>query len=89
MKLHWQILIAIVAAAVIGALTGMEASVFGVTYYSVYAFLGTLFLNALKMLIVPLVMSSVITGIAGIGGSGALGRLGGKTLVYREMPTRW
>ncbi|MFV1973988.1 MAG: dicarboxylate/amino acid:cation symporter, partial [Thiohalobacterales bacterium] len=82
MKLHWQILIALVLAVIAGQLTGMDASLFGLRFYDVYAFLGTLFLNALKMLIVPLIMSSIITGVAGIGDSGSMGRLGGKTLLY-------
>lgn len=60
----------------------METSLFGLRFYDVYIFLGTLFLNALKMLIVPLILSSIITGVAGVGGSGAMGRLGGKTLLY-------
>jgi len=34
------------------------------------------------MLIVPLIVSSIIVGIAGIGSSGSLGALGGKTLLY-------
>jgi Na+/H+-dicarboxylate symporter len=55
---------------------------FGVRYYSIFDFLGTIFMNALKMLIVPLILSSIITGVAGIGDSGAMGRLGGKTLMY-------
>ena len=38
--------------------------------------------NALKMLIVPLVISSIIVGIAGIGSGGSFGRLGLKTLLY-------
>ena len=82
LKLHWQILIALVLAIIIGRLAGTEAGVYGVTFYSVFDFIGTLFLNALKMLIVPLIVSSIIVGIAGIGGSGNLGRLGGKTLIY-------
>ena len=82
LKLHWQILIALVLAVIAGTLTGTDSSLFGITFYSVYLFIGTLFLNALKMLIVPLIVSSIIVGIAGIGSSGALGRLGGKTLFY-------
>jgi proton glutamate symport protein len=81
-KLHWQILIALVLAVIAGQLTGMDASLFGLRFYDIYAFLGKLFLNALKMLIVPLILSSIITGIAGVGESGAMGRLGGKTLLY-------
>ncbi len=82
LKLHWQILIALALAVIVGSVTGTEAGLFGVTFYSVYVFLGTLFLNALKMLIVPLVAASIITGIAGIGSSTSLGRLGAKTLLY-------
>ncbi len=82
MKLHWQILLALVLAVIAGQLTGMDASLFGLRFYDIYAFLGKLFLNALKMLIVPLILSSIITGIAGVGESGAMGRLGGKTLLY-------
>lgn len=81
-KLHWQILIALVLAVIAGSLSGTEAGLFGVSFYAVYVFLGALFMNALKMLIVPLIISSIITGIAGVGKSSALGRLGGKTLLY-------
>ncbi len=82
LKLHWQILIALALAVLAGLAAGEEGSLFGVTFYSVFDFVGTLFLNALKMLIVPLIVSSIIVGIAGIGSSGALGRLGGQTLLY-------
>ncbi len=82
LKLHWQILIALALAVIAGMLTGTEAGLFGVTFYSVFDFVGKLFLNALKMLIVPLIVSSIIVGIAGIGGSQNLGKLGGKTLLY-------
>ena len=82
LKLHWQILIALVLAVIAGQLAGVDASIFGVRYYSIFDFLGTIFMNALKMLIVPLILSSIISGVAGIGDSGAMGRLGGKTLMY-------
>ena len=55
---------------------------FGITFYSMYAFVGTLFLNGLKMIIVPLVMSSIICGVLGLGSSNDLGRMGGKTLTF-------
>ncbi len=82
LALHWQILIALALAVVAGVASGTEGTLFGIRLYAVYDFLGTLFLNALKMLIVPLILSSIITGMAGIGERGGLGRLGGKTLVY-------
>lgn len=87
LKLHWQILIALVLAVFAGLAAGRDAVLFGVAFYDIFAFIGSLFLNALKMLIVPLIVSSIITGIAGIGGSGALGRLGGKTLLYYMTTT--
>jgi len=82
LALHWQIIIALILAVIAGSLTGTDTSVFGVTFYQAYEFFGTIFLNALKMIIVPLIMSSIIVGIAGIGSSGNLGKLGGKTIVY-------
>ena len=82
LQLHWQILIALALAVVSGLITGTELGLFGVSFYQLYDFFGTLFLNALKMLIVPLVVSSIIVGMMGIGSSKHLGRLGGKTLVY-------
>jgi Na+/H+-dicarboxylate symporter len=82
LALHWQIAIAMMLAIIAGVLTGTEAGIFGVSFYSAYAFLGELFLNALKMLIVPLIMSSIISGVAGIGSNKNLGRLGGKTIAF-------
>ncbi len=82
LKLHWQIAIALVLAVIAGRLSGTDAGLFGVTFYAVYDFAGTLFLNALKMLIVPLIAASIITGVAGAGDGGALGRLTGKTVAY-------
>ncbi len=82
LKLHWQIMIALVLAVIAGIISGKDAAIFGISFYAMFAFIGALFLNALKMIIVPLVVSSVIIGIAGIGSSGELGRLGGKTLLY-------
>lgn len=82
MKLHWQILIALILAVLAGLASGVDASLLGLRFYDVYVFIGTLFLNALKMIIVPLVVSSIIVGIAGIGSSGAFARLGGRTLTY-------
>ncbi len=82
LKLHWQILIAIILAGIAGTLTGTDGSFLGVTFYSVYEFIGTLFMNALRMIIVPLIMASIIVGIASIGSGSDLGRLGGKTLLY-------
>ncbi|ORU91384.1 MAG: sodium:dicarboxylate symporter [Cycloclasticus sp. symbiont of Poecilosclerida sp. N] len=82
MKLHWKIFIAIGLAVVAGISTGETAGIGSFRFYDAYVFLGTLFLNALKMLIVPLILSSIVCGIGNMGNLGGLGRLGGKTIAY-------
>jgi len=82
LQLHWQIFIALALAIIAGNITGEELGLFGITFYQLYDFFGTLFLNALKMLIVPLIASSIIVGMMNIGSGETLGRLGGKTLTY-------
>ncbi|MBN2607298.1 MAG: dicarboxylate/amino acid:cation symporter, partial [Thiotrichales bacterium] len=83
--LHWQILIALILAALMGSWAGTDKAIFGVLWLSVFTFIGTLFLNALKMIVVPLVVSAIITGVANIGSQGGFGRLGAKTIGYYLM----
>ncbi len=85
LKLHWQILIALGLAIVVGLMVGADGTLLGVNIDAALDFVGQLFLNALKMLIVPLIISSIIVGVAGIGDSENLGRLGGKTIGYYAM----
>ncbi len=85
LALHWQILIALALAVMAGRLSGVNGTTLGIRWFAVYDFVGTLFLNGLKMLIVPLIASSIIVGVSGIGGEGSLGRLGLRTLVYYIM----
>jgi Na+/H+-dicarboxylate symporter len=89
LALHWQILIAILLAVAagytvnrIGQGDASAPGVLGVSFLSAFQYVGALFLNALKMIIVPLIMSSIIVGMAGIGSSGNLGALGGRTLMF-------
>ncbi len=83
MKLHWQIAIALLAAIAAGALIG-EAPWFIETT----SFVGTLFLNALKMLIVPLIVGAMINAILGLGAdSGSISRIGGKAALYFASTT--
>lgn len=49
--------------------------------------MGKMFINALKMLVVPLVFFSLICGVCGIGNLGALGRVGGKSFLLYMMTT--
>src|SRR5690349_13492720 len=73
---HWQVLIALVLAVAAGTFSGAQGAA-----VPVYDFLGTLFLNALKMLVVPLIMAAIINGLSP-GGGAALGRMGLSTLGY-------
>ncbi len=82
LKLHWQILIALLLAVLVGWLVSPETSIFSVSIVSIFDFAGQLFLNALKMIIVPLIVSSIIMGVSNLGSGDAFGRLGGKTLIY-------
>lgn len=79
LKLHWQILIAIVLAGFAGY--------FFPQLLSAYEFVGKLFINALKMIIVPLVVSSIIIGVAGLGSGEHIGRLGLKTVGFYVITT--
>ena len=63
--LHWQILIAILLAIIFGILFPK------LTPY--VSWLGTLFIRALKMIVVPLVLSSLITGVTNAGAENHLG----------------
>lgn len=83
--LHWQILIALILAALMGSWAGTDKAIFGVQWVSVFTFVGTLFLNALKMIVVPLVVSAIISGVANVGSQGGFGRLGAKTIGYYLM----
>ncbi|SIN88047.1 dicarboxylate/amino acid:cation (Na+ or H+) symporter, DAACS family [Sulfurivirga caldicuralii] len=85
LALHWQILLALALAVLMGWLTGTDATILGVHWIAIYDFIGTLFLNALKMVVVPLVMAAIITGMASIARQGGFGRLGLKTLGYYLM----
>jgi len=87
LPLHWQIVIALILAAIAGSLAGTDTMVLGVALHDAFAFIGRLFLNALRMLIVPLIASSIIVGAAGIGGSDRLGSLGGRTLLFYGVTT--
>ena len=44
--------------------------------------LGQLFINLVRMVVVPLVLATLVAGAASVGDIGRLGRVAGKTLVY-------
>lgn len=73
-KLHWQILIALFVAIIYG--------LFLTDYAYIVTWMGVLFLRALQMIIVPLILTSIISGVTSIGDAQNLGRLGLKTFTY-------
>lgn len=73
-KLHWQILIALVLAVVFGYYFPN-----GIPYVG---WMGDIFLRGLKMVIIPLILSSIISGVTSMGEGKDLGRLSAKTLLY-------
>ncbi len=78
-SLPWQILIGIA----LGALYGIFLS----KYIGYVSWAGDLFLRALKMIVIPIVFSSIFLGVTGMGGGKELGRIGGKTLLYYLFTT--
>lgn len=83
LKLTTKILIGLVAGILLGLLlTGNPA--IANTFIKPF---GTLFINLIKMIIVPLVLSSLIVGAASIGDVKTLGRIGGKTIGYYLITT--
>lgn len=73
-KLHWQILIALVLAVIFGY--------FAPQWVKYVAWTGDIFLRALKMIIIPLIFSSIISGVTNMGESQNLRRLSLKTILY-------
>lgn len=82
LSLAWQILIGLVLGIIVGAVFYQNENVS--TYLQP---LGTIFLNLIKMIVVPIIVSTLIVGVAGTGDMKQLGRLGGKTLIYFEIIT--
>ncbi len=88
---HWQILIALALATVtalalrasnIGVDESSAGGKFVLSVIDTCKFLGDLFMRALKMIIVPLIVTAVISGITGMKGVQGFGRLGFKTISF-------
>ncbi len=77
--------IAIAAGLVLGMTTGLLAAAgsdFFMTVALASAPFGTAFMNAIRMVVIPLVMAVIFTGVAKLGDPKKLGRLGGMTLAF-------
>lgn len=69
-----QVVIAMIVGTAVGAMMGHDATVF--------APLGAIFINLIKMLVIPLVAVALISGAAGLGNSQSAGKVGIVTLGY-------
>ena len=78
--LHWQIAIALALAALVAALASETSTLFTMRVVDILDFFGGLFLNALKMVVVPLIVSSIIVGVRNMATQDSFGRVGGKTV---------
>lgn len=74
-QLHYQILLAMIAGVACGLIGGETAAHW-------LGWLGTLFVRLLRMVIVPLILTSIISGVSAVGGGRALGRLGARTFAW-------
>jgi len=79
LKVHTQIIIAIVLGVVTGLLLGERAGHLKI--------LGDVFIRLLKLIIIPLIMASMVAGIVSLGDVRKLGRIGLKTFVYYMATT--
>ena len=82
-KLGNYILIGMVIGTILGAAGGLW---FGAFFIEI-KFVGTIFLNALKMVVIPLIMASMIVGVTSLGDIRRLGPTAGKTLLYYLVTT--
>ena len=78
MQLHWKIIIGLVLGTIYGIASAINGwSDFTSDFISPF---GTIFLNLLKLIAVPLVVSSLITGVASLSDTKKLSRIGWKTI---------
>ncbi len=88
-KVLWAMLLGIIVGLVIN-LTGLNAPESFTNEYVVgglFYVIGKLFITALKMLVVPLVFFSLISGVFGIGDISKLGKVGAKSFVLYMITT--
>jgi Na+/H+-dicarboxylate symporter len=78
LKLHWQIIIGLLLGLAYGIIAAVQG--WGSFTNDWIAPFGTIFLNLLKLIAVPLVLFSLITGVASLSDLKKLSRIGGKTI---------
>jgi Na+/H+-dicarboxylate symporter len=81
------IIVAMGAGVGCGAFLGPAGRALGIDWLPVLDLTGDLFINALKMVVVPLVSACIVTGMAGVGSGRELGRLWAKTIAFYLLTT--
>ena len=87
LSLAWQILIGLVLGIAIGALLNHFSAEKAWWISNVLQPAGDIFIRLIKMIVIPIVISSLVVGIAGVGDAKKLGRIGFKTIIYFEVVT--
>ena len=87
LSLAWQILIGLVLGIAIGALLNHFSAEKAWWISNVLQPAGDIFIRLIKMIVIPIVISSLVVGIAGVGDAKKLGRIGLKTIIYFEIVT--
>ncbi|MBL0170815.1 MAG: dicarboxylate/amino acid:cation symporter [Gemmatimonadaceae bacterium] len=82
MSLTMRVLVALVAGLALGVGVSVADSAMLTTLAQWVEPLGTLFINAIRMTIIPLVVSSLIVGVTSAPDTRTIGRLGGRALVF-------
>lgn len=77
-KLHWQIILGLILGLVYGVIAAING--WGEFTENWIAPFGTIFLNGLKLIAVPLVLVSLVMGVASLSDIRKLSRIGGKTI---------
>ena len=86
-SLAWQILIALVLGIIVGAVLHNQPESREWLVTNILRPAGDIFIHLIKMIVVPIVISTLIVGIAGVGDAKKLGRIGLKTIIYFEVIT--
>lgn len=86
-NLHWHILIALILAVIFGLKTDHQTVIFGFKLYDAYNLIGNLFLNGLRMLSIPLILTSIISGMASLETDKDVGKIGVLSLSYYFITT--
>ena len=88
MKLATKIIIALLLGAAVGIILNVTSpDLFSKLNTFLFGPLGTIFLNLIKMLVVPIVFFSLTLGVAGLGDPKKLGRIGAKTISFFLVTT--